>query len=211
MPRGGQAWGGEVIHAHHFDGGGSYEYRLVAWEGQPRISIRWNQGGGIGNMPPGIHTSATLPAELYPAIIENILPSGVRDQTRNFLGPSLAGGNYPNAVPPNPNQGYRHPQDVISPQDLLGPFRVVLNNGSGDGAYMIGWWGGLPIRAIGFRWNGTNTDRRGLPISRGHPVWIILPDDLRCGFSRPGPFVEILPPNVRNLVIGFLTGQLNLP
>ena len=210
MPRGGQAWDGEVIHAHQFNGGGGYEYRLVAWEDQPRIAIRWNAGPEIANMPPGIHTSVTLPAELYPAIIENILPPDVRARTSAFLGPELANGNYPGPGP-NPNQNYIHPQDVTAPRNLLGPFKVVMDNRAGDGAYMIGKWGDRQIRAIAFRWNGTNTEQRGFPISKGHPVWIILPDDLRGGFSGPGPFVDILPPDMGGSVIEFLTGQRNPP
>lgn len=172
-------------------------------------------------MPPGIHTSVTLPAELYPAIIENILPPDVRDQTRACLGQCLAVGNYPNAVPPNPNQNYVLPQNVPSPRRLLGPFRVVLNKRAGDGAYMIGMWGQREQRmpVIAFRWNGTDIDQRGFPISRGRPVWIILPDDLRAGFAScngndpggPGPFIRILPPDERGPVIGFLKGQRALP
>ena len=181
----------------------------ITWQDQPRIAIRWNQGGGIGNMPPGIYTSVTLPAELYPAIIENILHPDVQGRTRGFLGPDLANGNYPNAAPQNPNQNYRHPRQVTSPRKLLGPFCVVLNNGPGDGAYMIGIWG--TFRGIGFRWNGADTDPRGFPISRDYPVWIMLPDVLRDGFSAPGPFVDILPSGVRDPVIGFLNGKLDLP
>ena len=217
MPRGGQAWDGKVILRHDFEGGGSYEYRLVTWENEPRIAIRWNAGGRIANIPQGLRTSVTLDAALYPAIIEQILPLGVRDKTRQCLGPCLAGGNYPNAMQQNPNQkNYRHSQHVTSPRCLLGPFKVVSDKGPGDGAYMIGKFGkrdpkGQQSRAIGFRWNGTDADWRGFPISTGHPIWIMLPDDLQDGFRGPGPFVDTLPPDVRDLVIGFLTGQLNLP
>ena len=42
MCRGGQAWDGEIILRHDFEGGGSYEYRLVTWENEPRIAFRWN-------------------------------------------------------------------------------------------------------------------------------------------------------------------------
>ena len=215
MPRGGQAWHGQVIKTHAINGGGSYEYRRVTWEGQPRIAFRWNRGGEIVDCPPGKRTSVTLPVELYPAIIENILPPNVRDETRAFLGPVLSSGNYPNAEPPNPNENYHHPQDVTSPKtpprDFLGPFRVVLNNGPGDSAYMIGWWGreGQRSRVIGFRWNGTDADPRGFPIARDNPIWVILP--LGCGFGHPGPFIDILPPDIRPLVIGFLNGELELP
>ena len=213
MPRGGQAWDGQIIRTHHFNGGGSYEYRLVTWEGQPRIAIRWNQGDGITNCPAGIYTSVTLDAALYPAIINNILPPNAQGGTMAFLGPVLSGGNYLNAMQLGPNQNYHHPQEVLAPRNLLGPFRVVLNKGPGDGSYMIGWWGeqGRRNPVIAFRWNGTNADQRGFPISRGYPVWIVLPDDLGAGFSGPGPFVDILPTNVQDPVIGFLTGQLDLP
>lgn len=213
MPRGGQAWDGEIIKAHHFNGGGSYEYRLVTWGGQPRIAIRWNRGGGVANMPQGIRTSVTLDVALYPAIIGQILPLNVRNQTRAFLGPDLVGGNNPNAMQHDPNQNYRHPQQVSTPQDLLGPFRVVVNKGPGDCAYTIGMWGkqGRRNPVIAFRWNGTEADPRGFPISRGGlPSWIVLPDDLGAGFSGPGPFADILPPNVQDPVIRFLTGQLDL-
>ena len=177
MPRGGQACGGEIIKTHHFNGGGSYEYRLVTWQGQRRIGFRWNHGGEIVNCPQGIHTSVTLDAALYPAIIDNILPADVRDETRAFLGPDLANGNYPGAIQQVPNQHYVHPQSVTSPQRFLGPFEVVSNNGPGDGAYMEGWWGAAGQRSfvLGFRWNGTDNDPMGFPISRGqYPTWIIL-------------------------------------
>lgn len=189
-------------------------YKLpLKWEGKPRIAIRWNRGGGIADIPQGSRTSVTLDAALYPAIINNILPPDVWDETRAFLGPVLSGGNYPNAMQCNPNANYRHPQHVTSPQRFLGPFRVVLNKGPGDGSYMIGCWGpkGKRFRVIAFRWNGTDADLKGFPISKGYPIWIVLPDDMRTGFSGPGPFVDILPPGVRQLVIGFLTGQLGLP
>ncbi len=215
MCRGGQAWDGKVILKYDgFKGGGSYEYRLVRWRNQPRIAIRWNAGGKIANCPAEVRTSVTLDAALYPAIIKNILPPDMRDETRACLGPDLAVGNYPNAVQCNPNENYRHPQDVTSPQDSLGQFKVVLDKGPGDGAYMIGWWGSEKhLRVIAFRWNGTNADQKGFPISRNKkwPIWIILPDDLREKFKAPGPFVNLLPPDVQPLVIEFLTGQRDLP
>lgn len=177
MPRGGQAWDGQVILRHDFEGGGSYEYRLVTWEGQPRIAFRWNAGCGIADAPQGIRTSITLGVALYPSIIENILPLGVQDETRAFLGPSLANGHDPHAMPLDPNQNYHHPQYVTSPMALLGPFGVFLNNGPGDGAYMIGCWGRQGERSLvlGFRWNGNNADQRGFPIAKGRPIWIVLP------------------------------------
>ena len=146
MPRGGQARDGVHGTLYGMPAEGPpymFEYRLVVWEGQWRIGFRWNRWAApphdASDCPQGKYTFVPLDATLYPAIIGSILPPEVRQAAIECLGPDLAGGNYPNAMQQNPNQNYHHPQHVTSPRGLLGPFHVVLNNGPGDGAYMIGW------------------------------------------------------------------------
>ena len=183
MPVGGQAWGGEVIFKENVLTGGSYDYRLVKWENQPRIGFRWTAGGDVTNCPRGKNTCITLDAALYPAIINDMLrcDPNAQQRTRGFLGSVLAGGNYPHPKPKAPVPvGYRHPENVKSPQDiLLKLVDVVLDRGPGDCAYMIGLWRSehapnKSARIMGFRWNGTEANPRGYPISTGWPIWIVL-------------------------------------
>jgi hypothetical protein len=67
---------------------------------------------------------------------------------------------------------YIKPEQVISPKANWRLVDVVLDNGAGEGAYVIGMWD--EDRRVGYRWNGTNENPLGNPQSRGLPTWTML-------------------------------------
>jgi hypothetical protein len=69
------------------------------------------------------------------------------------------------------------PNDVKSPRDKWQLIRV-LHNGvkTGTGwSLACGLWEGKPCLAK--RWDGDGPDSKGHPISTGHAVWFIEPDE----------------------------------
>jgi hypothetical protein len=85
---------------------------------------------------------------------------------------------------------YRHtlPIDVISPKDCVSNIRVVFDGGTGSNPFSVVKldWDGSPC--IAMRWNVSerewnDADKKsgkvvckGMPLSRGYPVWFVLPD-----------------------------------
>jgi hypothetical protein len=72
---------------------------------------------------------------------------------------------------------------VISPLRSLENLCVIHDGGAGNAADPLsGWscamfdWEGDPV--IGLRWNGGEGQPRGMPQSRGIPVWFIIPAPL---------------------------------
>jgi hypothetical protein len=72
------------------------------------------------------------------------------------------------------------PNTVDSPRDRWTLIDVLCQHGGGDEnwwALALGRWDGVPCLAA--RWNGAdNKESKGNPISRGYPIWFILPDEM---------------------------------
>ena len=71
---------------------------------------------------------------------------------------------------------YIKPDGVISPKAHWKLIRVLKDGGSGEIAYALGEWDGVPRIAI--RWNGTDDSEIGNPQSRGLPTWTMLDSDI---------------------------------
>ncbi len=80
---------------------------------------------------------------------------------------------------------YIKPAEVISPKARWKLIDVLLDKGSGQGAYAIGEWDGE--RRIAYRWNGTEDNEIGNPQSRGLPTWTILDSDLHMAIIQRLP------------------------
>ncbi|HEY3761943.1 MAG TPA: hypothetical protein VGN23_09370 [Verrucomicrobiae bacterium] len=85
---------------------------------------------------------------------------------------------------------YTPPGSVISPQDCVSNIRVIFDGGTGSSPFSVVKldWSGVP--RIAMRWNVSerewdDADKisgkvvcKGMPVSRGHPVWFVLPDEV---------------------------------
>ena len=166
MPAGGKALDGDVIFHGVAAHGAAYEYRLVCWEDQPRIGFRWIEGA-----PPGYRPCVTLDPALHPAVIRCLPSAGLQREATAFLG--SAAGHCMDGRSDDPTDPYRRPEVVTAPEEQLGPWAVLLDQGPGCCAFMVGMWNGDV--AFGFRWNGTRADPDGYPLARGgQPAWIRL-------------------------------------
>ncbi len=83
---------------------------------------------------------------------------------------------------------YINPKNVTSPKDLVEVVKVLHDGGdSGVSVAQLKWDG---VDCLGMRWNiaqrewdvaekiSNTKSCVGMPSSRGHSVWFILPDDL---------------------------------
>lgn len=70
------------------------------------------------------------------------------------------------------------PQKVNSPRDRLKLLEVVFQNEDRDRSYSvaIGNWDAEPSLLI--RWNGTEKQPKGNPISTGYATWFVIPHEL---------------------------------
>ncbi len=80
------------------------------------------------------------------------------------------------------------PGEVLSPRDFVEDVQVILNTGEDGFSIARIVWDGNPC--VGIRWNIARREWDqpdkindivrcvGMPSSRGHPVWFILPDEL---------------------------------
>lgn len=73
---------------------------------------------------------------------------------------------------------YVPPNEVTSPADKWELKGVLCDEGEGRIAIAFGVWD--KVLRIAIRWNGESAPSRtlGLPQSRGHPTWFILPDSI---------------------------------
>lgn len=79
---------------------------------------------------------------------------------------------------------YIKPEDVVSPQSRWIMQEVIRDGGEGNCSYAMGWWDTNidnrqdKDKVIVFRWNGNAKNPKGIPISSGYPIWIVLEDIL---------------------------------
>lgn len=62
----------------------------------------------------------------------------------------------------------------------------------------IGRWAGRPVLAQ--RWDGDGDEAKGMPISTGHPVWFVVPDETYPLLADS----EFVPPAKRSFVKAIL-------
>lgn len=84
---------------------------------------------------------------------------------------------------------YILPQAVVSPRENLRHISVLFDSGDeGWSAANVEWreqgddeW----VPALAIRWNRSHTgSHKGHPLSRGYPVWFIVPDELKKAVLR---------------------------
>lgn len=80
---------------------------------------------------------------------------------------------------------YIKPGDVVSPKARWKLIAVLWDGGSGEIAYAVGEWDGVP--GIGMRWNGTDNKPIGNPQSRGLPTWTMLDPDIHLAVIQQLP------------------------
>jgi hypothetical protein len=93
------------------------------------------------------------------------------------------------------------PEEVTSPQNRLELREVVFQNGDRDRSYAvaIGNWDAEPSLLI--RWNGTEKQPKGNPISTGYATWFVIPHELEQAILD-----QInLPPAIRKKCEDFLS------
>ena len=76
---------------------------------------------------------------------------------------------------------YTDPRTVTSPQDQWKLGSILYNSREYGWSVAEGQWkdGETWNNALGIRWNGGGENPLGHPISHFHPVWFIVPDELR--------------------------------
>lgn len=84
---------------------------------------------------------------------------------------------------------YKQPNTVTSPQDCVSNINVIFDGGTGSYPFSVAKldWDGVPC--IAMRWNvgqrewddpqkkNNNKECVGMPVSRGFPVWFVLPKE----------------------------------
>jgi len=85
---------------------------------------------------------------------------------------------------------YTPPNTVTSPQDCVSNINVIFDGGTGSSPFSVAKldWDGSPC--IAMRWNVSQREWgdpekqnnqkvcAGMPVSRGFPVWFVLPTEL---------------------------------
>ena len=73
---------------------------------------------------------------------------------------------------------YHDPSTVLSPKDRVRSVEVILDMGPVEGSWSVVRLEWDDAGAVGIRWNGDSTSRKGLPQARGNPAWFIVPREL---------------------------------
>ena len=82
---------------------------------------------------------------------------------------------------------YRQPEKVLSPKDAVKKVTILYNGGEESISVAKIEWNNKEV--MGFRWNVAmrewddpekinGKECLGMPVSTGHPVWFIIPDEL---------------------------------
>ncbi|WP_424945934.1 hypothetical protein [Candidatus Spongiihabitans sp.] len=90
--------------------------------------------------------------------------------------------------------------EINSPKNMVGgPYAVVYKNIEERWAIVAMGWGCDPVLGIRWFW-----DKKGHPISTGHPVWFVVPSHLNHSILAGLPLKH----KFRNQIDKFLVGDI---
>ena len=97
---------------------------------------------------------------------------------------------------------YVCPRDVVSPQSNWELITVLYNGGDEGWSVAEGKWredGEENWKSVvAIRWNRSHTgSHKGHPLSRGYPVWFIVPDELEKVVRREAKKLKVAKPGLK--------------